>query len=171
MSKDKPKQVFHGRRQLNDWLKFPLKKMQQKRGFAEGRLLTDWPQIVGAALSAHCVPQKLSFPKGQNGATLHILCEAGWAMELQFQEQLICEKIASFFGYRAVDRIRIHQGVLPARASKNIPKPVAPNPDHIADEVATVEDPELQAALNRLALSRKDVAKLETNRKQDDIKT
>lgn len=110
--------MINGRQALANLIKKPINKAQRKRGFAEGRLLTEWPKIVGPALSAHCIPQKLSYPKDQHGATLHLLCEAGWATELQFQNELLCDKIATFFGYRAVGAIRIHQGPLPKTEQK-----------------------------------------------------
>lgn len=150
------KPTFHGRKTLIGWLDAPLKKVQRKRGFAESRLLTDWPQIVGAAFAQHCAPQKLSFPKDQHGATLHILCESGWATELQFQEPVLLDKIATFFGYRAVGAIRIHQAPLPSKP----PKPTAPvhynaddAPDSLKQNVSHIEDGELKDALLRLGLS------------------
>ncbi len=147
--------TFHGRKTLSGWISHPLKKIQRKRGFAESRLLTDWDMIVGKALAQHCAPQKLSFPKNQHGATLHITCASGWATELQFQSDVICDKIAAFFGYRAVGAIRIHQGPLPERTK---PKEFASINVEDASEtlqsaVSEVQDDELRHRLLRLGLS------------------
>jgi hypothetical protein len=156
-----PTKTFHGRKTLSGWISHPLKKIQRKRGFAESRLLTDWDMIVGKALAQHCAPQKLSFPKDQHGATLHIICTSGWATELQFQSEVICDKIATFFGYRAVGAIRIHQGPLPSSCGK--PKVLAQ--DLVTDSVQSlsgsqndqlikdVQDDELRNSLLRLGLS------------------
>lgn len=156
MSDAKTPRAFHGRKTLSGWLHYPLKKVQQKRGFAESRLLTDWAQIVGPTLSHFCAPQKLSFPKDQQGATLHVLCEAGWATELQFQQEVLCEKIATFFGYRAVGAIRIHQGVLPPRATTpvaTVPHNLDNASETLKSAVSNVQDDALKDALLRLGLT------------------
>jgi hypothetical protein len=148
----------YGRKSMADLLRTPLSKHQRQRGFAEAKLLTDWHLVVGPMLASVCVPQKLSFAKGkQHGATLHLLCDPAWALEIQYQEPLICEKIASFFGFRAVASLRLHQGSLPAKPAA--PKPVAPPdaaqlPSDQRAQLNAVADESLQDALTRLAASR-----------------
>lgn len=158
------KRRYGGQRALTQLIQQPLKASQKKRGFAESRILTEWPTIVGAALAAHCVPEKLTYPKGQPGATLHLLCESSWALELQFQQPILCEKIALFFGYRAVSDIRIRQGVLP-KAPRKAPLPKdSPSPavtQQVAETVAVIEDDGLRAALMRLGLSRSGASAIE----------
>lgn len=160
------KKPFRGQQNLAGWLRPTLRPVQRKRGFAEARILNEWQTIVGPTLAARCIPQKLSFPKGQGGATLSILTDSAWALELQFQQQVICDKIAAFFGYRAVEQIRIQQGVLPdsfsSKRSREIP--VCPQEDaRIQSQVKDVEDDALRAALHRLGLSRHGAEKLETD--------
>lgn len=147
--------MINGKQDLSSLIKKPLKKIQRKRGFAESRLLTDWDLIVGKALAQHCAPQKLSFPKDQHGATLHVICASGWATELQFQSEVICDKIATFFGYRAVGAIRIHQAPLPERTppKEKAAINVEDATDALQSAVSEVEDDELRLQLLRLGLS------------------
>lgn len=149
---------YGGKQALEQLISRQIRPVQRKRGFAQGRILSEWTRIVGPVLAARCVPQKLSFPKGEHGATLHVLCESGWALELQFQQEVVCEKIAAYFGYRAVGRLRIHQGILPARAPSRARVPPPPDGETRAAldaQLAEVGDETLRRALLRLGLSRK----------------
>ncbi len=132
------------------------KPLFKKRGFVESRLITEWPQIVGAQLAAHCSPEKLVFDRwNQAGAKLHLVTESGWALELQHMEPVLLEKIAGFFGFKAVERLVIRQGQLP---QKSVPR-VRTNLDEtaIANTAlpAAVEDDDLRLALQRLAHARR----------------
>ena len=86
----------------------------RKRGFAQARLITDWPAIVGDMLAQDTVPQKLVFPRGsRDGAMLHLRVTTGFALELQHIEPQIIQRINGFFGYRAVAGLRYTQGPIP----------------------------------------------------------
>lgn len=82
-----------------------------KRGFYHRKLLTDWPQIVGEVLAKASHPKKLIFPKGENtGGTLYIeVYHSGLATELTYLEPMVLEKIAMYFGYRAVGALKLIQ--------------------------------------------------------------
>ena len=86
----------------------------RKRGFAQARLITDWPAIVGDLMARETVPQKLVFPRGsRDGATLHLRVTTGFALELQHIAPQIIQRINGFFGYRAVAKLRYMQGPIP----------------------------------------------------------
>ena len=86
----------------------------RKRGFAQARLITDWPAIVGDLMAQETVPLKLVFPRGsRDRATLHLRVTSGFALELQHIEPQIIQRINGFFGYRAVTELRYMQGPLP----------------------------------------------------------
>lgn len=155
---------FRGRLPLSSWIKKPIERVQRKRGFAQSSLLTDWPAIVGAHLSRHTAPLKLSHPSAQHGATLTLLCHPSVALEIQFQEAVIIERIATHFGYRAVEHIRIQQGVLaeqasPAAQTVSQPPDLAarcsddPALQHISDEALQQALARLQWRLNQQALA------------------
>lgn len=119
----------------------------RKRGFAEQRLLSEWPTIVGSELARHAVPQKMIHRT--DGGSLHLLVESAWATEIQYSEALILERIASFFGHRAVSRLVLHQGPVPATTPRAVEEaPVAPLPD--TPLFASHEDGPLKETLRRL---------------------
>jgi len=126
-----------------------------KRGLAQGRIVTDWTAIVGPELAALSRPEQLIFPgNGREGGTLHLVAESAAALEMQHDEPRLVERINTYFGYRAVARLKLRQG------------PVAPPPDHqpaveptpaeiAAAEAATaaVGDEAVRGALRRLGQS------------------
>ena len=120
----------------------------RKRGFAEHRLLADWVKIIGPELATHAIPQKIVHNQ-QSGGCLHIIVEPAWAMEVHYMEPLILERIATFFGYRSITRLTLHQGPLPATnilpVQMDIPPPLPDSP-----LFATHEDGPLKEALQRL---------------------
>ena len=127
-----------------------------KHGFAHATIVTKWPQIVGDDMARHTVPEKIVFSRdGATGGTLHLKTDSGaFAMELQHNEPQVIERINTFFGYRAVVRIKLIQGPLPRNRGVQRAKPPQPlsktETQAISDKVATVDDPELQKALERL---------------------
>lgn len=86
-----------------------VKPIYKKHGFAEHRILTEWDSIVGKELAACSIPQKLSGAKMQEGGTLHVLVASARALELQHMQPVILDRIATYFGYRAVKTIRFLQ--------------------------------------------------------------
>ncbi|CAO3404042.1 DUF721 domain-containing protein [Azospirillum palustre] len=131
-------------------------KVLGKRGLAFGALITDWPSIVGQQLSLRTAPDKLSFPRGKREeATLHIRAMGAIALELQHLEPQIIERINSFFGYRAVAKIKLIHAALPSSPSPVV-RPRALTMDEeigITTTTATVEDEELRATLERFGRS------------------
>lgn len=130
------------------------KPARSKRGFHQERLLLEWPAIVGPHLASRCLPQKLSHDRhGERGGVLHLVCEPAWAMEIDYMRPQMLERIAMFFGFKAVESIVIHQAPLPQRPQ---PAKTAPQPD-VPVSAATqamldgVEDAELKARLQSLA--------------------
>lgn len=95
-----------------------IRQVGSKRGFAELRLLTEWPVIVGDALAAGCRPVKVGYASrtASLGATLHIAADGPRAIEVMHQKEQIIERVNQFYGYRAVSRLRIDQSQSPARA-------------------------------------------------------
>ena len=131
-------------------------KVLGKRGLAFGALITDWPAIVGQQLSLRTAPDKLSFPRGKREeATLHIRAKGAIALELQHLEPQIIERINSFFGYRAVAKIKLIHAGLPIVPSPMV-RPRALTMDEeisVTTTLANVEDDDLRATLERFGRS------------------
>ncbi|GIK96213.1 MAG: hypothetical protein BroJett029_04220 [Alphaproteobacteria bacterium] len=121
-----------------------------RRGFAEGGIVADWPEIVGPDLAAASLPERLAFPRGaRRDGTLHVRVSGALALELQHLEPMVVERINGYFGYRAVGRLKIRQGPIP-RSRRRQPPPVPVDPaasGEVDHAVSLVSDPGLRSAL------------------------
>ena len=135
------------------------KSMLGRHGFAHGAIVTKWPDIVGNDMARHTQPEKIVFSRdGVSGGVLHLRCDSGaLATEIQHLEPQILDRINTFFGYKAVIRVKLIQGPMPK--TKGQPAARAPRPlsaveaKNLAGTVANVDDDELREALERLGQS------------------
>lgn len=76
----------------------------------EIRLLLNWKDIVGSEISKVSEPEKVIFRQNSNSGTLYLLVtNSSMALQIQHLSLLIIEKIAVFFGYKAIYDIKIKQ--------------------------------------------------------------
>lgn len=143
--------------------------IRRKRGFFEASVFSDWTAIVGPALGDQCVPLRLvRGPEGEGG-TLHVRVTGPLALELQHLEPQVIERINGFYGFRAIARLRMHQGPIAPPVKKARPAPPQASDDDLAaleQQLATVTDPDLRRALKKLGQSiivRKDRAASDTD--------
>lgn len=124
-----------------------------KRGFTTARLQAEWPLIVGPQLAARSQPQQINrTAQGEGGGTLVVRIASGpLAVELQHREPLIVERINTFFGWRAVGRLRLVHGPLPPLPEPPPPPPPPADPAVVDAAVTGIDDPQLAAALRALA--------------------
>ncbi|NQV81501.1 MAG: DUF721 domain-containing protein [Alphaproteobacteria bacterium] len=135
--------------------------IRQKRGLAEAALISDWPDIIGTALAAECMPLRIARGADGTGGTLHIRVSGALALELQHLQPQVIERINGYFGYHAIGRIALQQG--PIHARKPAARPPAPPPSDedaaaLAAQLDTIADDDLRQALDALGrgiLSRK----------------
>jgi hypothetical protein len=126
----------------------------RKRGFVEAAIVHKWASVVGSQLAEYSLPQRLAFPRDSRlGATLHLLVEGSWALEIQHMEPVLIERINTVFGYGAVARLAIRQGRLPRSDEKPPAKPRSLNAGEEGDLdrlVEGVSDESLRNALKKL---------------------
>ncbi len=122
-------------------------------GFVQSSVVTRWPEIAGERFSDVCVPESIRFPRGQKeGGTLHLVAHGAHAPMLQHVGPEIVERVNRFFGYPAVARLAIRQGVMPQRTRAVAPpRPLAPVPVEMGESLRDVQDQELKAVLTALA--------------------
>ena len=125
-----------------------------RRGFIHGALIADWPAIAGPALAAHTLPTAIRFPKGERtGGVLEIkVASSAFAIEVQHLAPLVIERVNGYFGWKAVERLKLRHGPLPRLEAPRPKPPVVPASmvtDYTPPE--SVTDPDLRAALSRLA--------------------
>jgi hypothetical protein len=155
MNTSPPPPHHAGLRPISSLLDNVTKPIFKKRGFYEQRLITDWPLIVGQALSAQTIPQKIvsRMVKEEKEGILYVdALSSSAAMQLQFMAPLLIEKIAVYFGYKAVTALKIQQKpsqpLLPEKKQEVMLS--AEENQLLAGLTGDIVDEELQHALQEL---------------------
>ena len=126
-------------RPLAEVLRKTLTDAFAKQGFASTELVTRWPEIVGVEIAAHSQPEKIQWPRtppalaaqaraAPEPGTLMLRVEGPAALEIQHLSGVILERVNQFFGWQAVDSMRLRQAPLVARARRRsrLPIPIPP---------------------------------------------
>lgn len=126
-------------------------------GFVQSSVVSRWDEIVGPRYAAVSSPEAIRFPVGKKAdGTLELVVEGAHATMMQHVIPEIIERVNRFFGYGAVARIKVRQGVVAKSAAA--PKPAAPPmlkpiPMELGESLREIGDPELFAVLESLAKS------------------
>ena len=148
-----------GFKRASSLMETSLRKAGETRGFAVTRLLTRWPEIVGADIAQMCTPIKVNYAKGGLGGTLVVLTTGPMAQMLEMQLPMIQDRVNACYGYNAIARIKITQtaptGFREGQATfmHQTKSDRAPNPAQREQAMAVadaVEDSELKQALAQL---------------------
>jgi len=160
VSAPSPKYKRRGKaRALGESISGLTKPVFGKRGLADGTIIHNWRTIVGQHLAAHTIPEKITWPAGRKAAgTLHLkVGNSGLAPEIQHLEPLLIEKINGYFGYMAVEKVRLIHGPLPIKPleqGRGPPRPLEPVEEKkLSSELDEIDDPQLRQALEKLGRS------------------
>ncbi len=108
-----------------------LRRVNQKFLYKFGKLdyviYTKWAEIVGSFFVQHSEPKKISsIPQSTDEVGvniyenyLHVNVTPSAAVEFQHFQNKITEKINSYFGYKAIKGIKIHQKLIIRESSPN----------------------------------------------------
>jgi hypothetical protein len=99
-----------GLRSAGETARKRLGEAAARHGFAEPEVLMRWPEVVGERLSGLCAPVKVSYTRPDRlGATLVVRVEGARATEVEHLGPRIIERVNQFYGYRAIDRLKVTQ--------------------------------------------------------------
>lgn len=95
----------------------------KKRGFFHSEIVTSWKTIVGDNLYKKCIPIKITFPpKSRSEGTLSLLVDGPIAVEIQYHQDSIIEKINSYFGYSAIKTLKLTQLPFDEKSERKVKK-------------------------------------------------
>jgi hypothetical protein len=123
-------------------------------GFVQSSIVSRWKEIVGVRYAAVSAPDSIRFPPGKKSrGVLYLVVEGAHAPMMQHVAPAIVERVNMFFGYPAVERISIRQGIVQAAKAKARAAPPALTPisAELGESLREVADPELRACLESLA--------------------
>lgn len=82
----------------------------KKRGMLTGKILIDWDKIVGLEYAGWCQPEKIMFSKTRrNGGTLYLTVNPSHALLITHSQDILLQKINTYFGYNAVSNLKLRQ--------------------------------------------------------------
>jgi len=127
-------------------------------GFVQSAIVTRWPEIVGPAHARVSSPEAIRFPPGEKSdGILDLVVVPAHAPLIQQVTGEIIERVNRFFGYRAVARVKLRQGVVkpPAadRPAAALAPALRPIPLELGESLRDIGDPELRMVLESLARS------------------
>lgn len=144
-------------RALADLVPGLTKDILGKKGLLFGKMLAEWPAIAGADIAAQTTPLDLKYAKKldkKSQATLHLAVQSAYALEFNYQKNLLIERLNMFFGYPAIKDIKIVQqdnvmtnkkvSVKPSRAL------TLPEQQKLDEMVRGIQENDLQIALKNL---------------------
>jgi hypothetical protein len=138
-------------RSLKEAVSAATKPLMDKQGKLYSALLRDWNQIVGPyALVSR--PDRLQFPAHDGkGATLYLSVRPAAAPELAYATEQLLEQCARYFGYRAIERIVLHQshGTFD---SNPVPQAVEKETSRKSAALPAYVPTEMRSVLERLAI-------------------
>ncbi|WP_375640638.1 DUF721 domain-containing protein [Bartonella sp. MM55XZML] len=112
MRKQLKKRIFYS---LSETVYKILDPVLRKRTGLNVALIEHWPQIAGYDISEHTMPLKIIWKRRADQdevfqpATLFVACEGFAALKLMHETEELLHRINGFFGYIAIDRIKIEQ--------------------------------------------------------------
>ncbi len=114
-------------------------KVFEKYGFHSAEIMTDWARIAGTDVAQWSEPERIRWPRAQTaapeseanrqkGAILVLRVEPARALEIEYKSGEIIDRINRYFGYRAIDTLKMLQAPLTRPAAPPEPASVAPAP-------------------------------------------
>lgn len=143
-------------------------KAFEKFGFHTAEIMMQWPTIVGTEIAKWTQPERIRWPRMPNGAdeaadggarpgsTLVLRVDPARALDIEYRGAEIIERINRYFGYRAVETLKLIQAPLErATGQTGDSSPKQPTPAGSAaapppPEVAGLPEDDLKAALQAL---------------------
>ena len=155
-SKDR-KGISWGSKKVNSLFDKITSQALKKHGFLNFKIISDWHLIIGPDLARFTVPLRIDFPYDQTSqGVLYVACSnPGFSLEIQASEGSIINKLSTYFGYKAISRIKV---VIDKAAERNteraleiIKEQITENEfDDIQNALSSVSDPKLKENLNEL---------------------
>jgi len=100
-----------GLQKLSSNIEDITKKLLGPNGFVEISLLKNWNTIVGEKIAQNSFPERIEFKNGERSGGTLVLCvsSGSFALEISHLSPLIIEKINAYFGYLAIQHIKMIQ--------------------------------------------------------------
>jgi len=98
--------TIQGLRSFKNTLPKNVKKIISKKGHIYSETLDNWKYIVGDDLFKVCFPKSFKNSTRFGSSYLSIMVKRGHEVDLEYSKKSILEKLNSYLGYNAVEKLR-----------------------------------------------------------------
>ena len=92
-------------RPLQSLLPENAKKILKKEGFLHFEIIKNWKNIIGEKMFKDVVPLKIKKINNENILTINV--NKGVMMEIEYSRDQIVERVNSYLGFNAINKIQI----------------------------------------------------------------
>ena len=98
--------TIQGLRSFKNVLPKNIKKIISKKGHIYSQTLDNWRYIVGDELFKVCFPKSFKNSNRLGSSYLSIMVKRGHEVDLEYSKKSILEKLNSYLGYNAVEKLK-----------------------------------------------------------------
>ncbi len=98
--------TIQGLRSFKNSLPQNIKKVISKKGHIYSETLDNWRYIVGDDLFKVCFPKSFKNSSKLGSSYLSIMVKRGHEVDLEYSKKLILNKLNSYLGYNAIEKLR-----------------------------------------------------------------
>jgi len=99
--------TIQGLRSFKNTLPTKIKKIIVQKGHIYSETLDNWRYIVGNDLFKISYPKSIKNSNKLRSSCLNIMVKRGHEVDLEYSKKLILNKMNAFFGYNAVDKVKL----------------------------------------------------------------
>ena len=99
--------TIQGLRSFKDTLPTEVKRIIKKKGRIYSETLDNWKYIVGDELFKVCYPKSFKSSSKLKNSCLNIMVKRGHEIDAEYSRNQIIKKINKFFGYSAIEDIKL----------------------------------------------------------------
>jgi len=126
----------------------------KEHGFTRDDVIYRWREIVGPELARFSYPTKIVRGRDIQETALVVRVAGAAAPEFEHMAPQVIERINTYYGHRAIARLKIEQGPLPVPLPRQKEKSLPPLTDSEQKELkaslSTIDDDDLRGQLERL---------------------
>jgi len=145
---NKTNTFIQGLRPFSKSLPHGLKKLLKKGSYNFSNIVDNWGKMVGKDLSNACYPSTVKMGKEMNNGTLILNVVHGNELTVEYNKQVIIDKINSFFGFKCIAEIKL-KVVQEKRLFKKI-LPLNEGKLNYSNKLENIKNKELKKTLNKL---------------------
>ena len=133
-------------------------KVFARKYIALGRIVTHWPEIIGQEIADKAQPIKIHYRKAKDKskkseATLEVAVTSANAAVLQYQKDVILERINQIFGDRWITDIKFKHVPHEGRQAPVPRRRKALSPDeekNLSEMLENIDDPDIKSRLQTM---------------------